>query len=68
MNNGVTKTTVIIAIVGIVIIVLALGIDMWFGIELGIFKWGIIGLAAGLSGGIVGSQISKARKQERRNL
>ncbi len=53
MNKRVTKKTVIIAIVGIAIMVFALGADTWFGIDLGIFKWGIIGLAVGVSGSVI---------------
>ena len=56
MDKRLTKTTVIVMIVAIAIIVLAMFADTWFGIDLGIFKWIILGVSIAFSSGVAASQ------------
>jgi asparagine N-glycosylation enzyme membrane subunit Stt3 len=65
MDKRVTKTTVIVVIIAIVIIVLAMGADMWFGVDLGVFKWVIFAVAVAVSSGVAASQATKVEKQRK---
>jgi hypothetical protein len=63
MDKRLTTTTVIVIIAAIIIVVLVMGADMWFGIDLGVFKWVIFGVTVAISSGITGSQAAKVEKQ-----
>ena len=63
MDKRVTKTSVISILVTIAIIVLAMGADEWFGIDLGVFKWVILAVAIAVNSGVVASQATKAEKK-----
>jgi DNA-directed RNA polymerase subunit RPC12/RpoP len=63
MDKRVTKTTIIVIIVAVAIIILVMGADMWFGIDLGIFKWAIFGVVVTVSSGVTASQAAKVDKK-----
>jgi len=67
MDKRLTKTTVISSIITIVIIVLVMGADEWFGIDLGVFKWAIFAVALAANSGVAASQARKVEKQESLN-
>ena len=64
MVKRVTKTTVIALIVAIAIIVLVMGADEWFGIDLGIFKWVIFAVVIVVINFVAMSQAAKVEKQK----
>jgi len=64
MDKRVTKITVISTIVTIAIIILVMGADAWFGIDLGIFKWVIFAVAIGVNSAVAASQATKVEKQQ----
>jgi hypothetical protein len=63
MDKRVTKTSVISIIVTLVIIVLVMGADAWFSIDLGVFKWVIFAVAIAINCGVVANQATKVEKQ-----
>jgi len=63
MDKRLTKTSIISTIVTLIIIVLAMGADEWFGIDLGIFTWIIFGVAISVNCFIVASQARKVEQQ-----
>jgi len=63
MDKRVTKTTIISIIVTIAIIILVMGADEWFGIDIGIFKWIIFAVAIVVNSVIAASQATKVEKQ-----
>jgi uncharacterized protein (DUF983 family) len=67
MDKRVTKTTIICIIITIVIIILVMGVDEWFGIDLGIFKWVIFAVATVVNCVIAANQATKVKKQETHN-
>ena len=68
MDKRVTKTTIISIIVTIAVIILVMGADEWFGIDLGIFKWIIIAAAVFVNSVIATSQAIKVEKQGKSNI
>jgi archaellum biogenesis protein FlaJ (TadC family) len=64
MDKRVTKTTVITIIIVIIVIILVMGADMWFGINLGIFKWVIFGVAVTVSSCVAANQARKVSKKD----
>ena len=64
MDKRLTKTTIVVVVIGIAIIVLVAGADIWFGIDLGVFKAVIPAAVAGLCGGVAASQASKVSNKD----
>ena len=67
MDKRITKISVISIIITLVIIVLVMGTDEWFDIDLGLFKWIIFAVAITVNSGVVASQAKKVEKQESLN-
>ena len=67
MDKRVTKVTIISIIITIAIIILVMGADEWFGIELGIFKQIIFAVAVVVNSIIAASQATKVEKQGKAN-
>ena len=67
MDKRITKTSVVSIIVSLIIIILAMGADEWFGIDLGVFKWAIFGVVIAVNCTVVVNQAGKVEKQESNN-
>ena len=67
MDRRITKTSVVSIVITLIIIILVMGADVWFGIDLGMFKWVIFGVAVVAVNCVVVSQARKVEKYESLN-